>query len=297
MLADLLDLDDRRALPLHDVVAAAPAMTRVDRKYLVPVTLAREVLARLDPAWGVLTLPGGPADGITAGDGLAGGRRTTHYRSTYFDSPDLATARAHVQGRRRRWKARSRLYVEDGLCRTEVKAKDGRGRTVKTVAASNPAAYGRLTPEDLAFLTGTLAGHAITVDAARLAPTMEIAYERLTLARVGDHPARLTVDWGMHCVLGREQVRLDHDHVLLETKGDLRAGDADRLLAGLGVRPRPFSKYAAAAGLLHPAVADNDVRRLRGTVLHHGAPDTERPATDRPASGRPASPHPRSLTA
>ena len=277
MLADLLVLDDRRALPLHDVVAAAPAMTRVDRKYLVPVTVAREVLARLDPAWGVLTLPG-PTAGV---------RRSTHYRSTYFDSPDLGTARAHVQGRRRRWKARSRLYVEDGLCRTEVKAKDGRGRTVKTVTASSPAAYGRLTPDDLAFLTGTLAGHAIAMDAAHLAPVMEIAYERLTLARLDDHPARLTVDWGMHCVLGREHVRLDHDHVLLETKGDLRAGDADRLLAGLGVRPRSFSKYAAAAGLLHPAVADNDVRHLRGTVLHHGAPAAERPT----------SPHLRSLTA
>lgn len=287
MLADLLDLDDRRALPLHEVVAAAPAMTRVDRKYLVPVAVAREVVARLDPAWGVLTLPGGPTDG-----GLAAGRRTTHYRSTYFDSPDLATARAHVQGRRRRWKARSRLYVEDGLCRTEVKAKDGRGRTVKTVTASSPAAYGRLTDEDLAFLTGTLAGHAITVDTSRLVPSMEIAYERLTLARIDEHPARLTVDWGMRCVLGREQVRLDHDHVLLETKGDLRAGDADRLLAGLGVRPRSFSKYAAAASLLHPAVADNDVRRLRGTVLHHGTADPERSA-----AGRPDSPHLRSLTA
>ena len=291
MLADLLDLDDRRALPLHEVLTAAPAMTRVDRKYLVPVIVARDVLAGLDPAWGVLTLPGGPADGRGDG-GLAGGRRTTHYRSTYFDSPDLATARAHVQGRRRRWKARSRLYVEDGLCRTEVKAKDGRGRTVKTVTTSSPAAYGRLTDGDLAFLTGTLAGHAITVDASRLAPSMEIAYERLTLARVDEHPARLTVDWGMRCVLGGQQVRLDHDHVLLETKGDLRPGDADRLLAGLGIRPRPFSKYAAAAGLLHPAVADNDVRRLRGTVLHHGAA-----SPDQPLSGRPASPDPRSLTA
>jgi hypothetical protein len=262
---------------LDEVVGAAPALTRLDRKYLVPVAVAQDMLARLYPSWGVLVLPG-----QTARLDAEASRRTTHYRSTYFDSVDLATARAHVQGRRRRWKARSRLYVEDGLCRTEVKAKDGRGRTVKTVTDSSADQYGHLTLRDRDFVTSTLAGHAIAVDARGLRPSMEISYERMTFARVDDLPARMTLDWGVTCVLGREQVRLDQDHVLVETKGDLQPSDADRLLAGLGHRPRAFSKYTAAAALLHPAVPDNDVRRLRGTVLHRGPVGSVSPGTSDP---------------
>ena len=163
-----------------------------------------------------------------------------------------------------------RLYVEDGLCRTEVKAKDGRGQTVKTVIDASPERYGRLTSGDREFLTSTLADHSITVDAHRLLPTMEIGYERMTLCRTDHLPARMTIDWGVSCVLGTQRVWIDQDHVLVETKGDLQPSDADRLLSGLGVRPRPFSKYAAAASLLRHDIADNDVRRLRGRILHSG---------------------------
>ena len=255
MLADLLDVTARRHLTLAEVVLAAPAMTRVDRKYLLPLPVAQDLLASLHPSWGVL--------------GIAG-RSTTTYRSRYFDSADLATARAHVQGRRRRWKARSRLYVEDRLCRMEVKAKDGRGRTVKTVVESAPERYGRLSQPDRTFLTSTLAQHSITVDARHLHPTIEIGYERMTLARTERHQARMTLDWGVSSILGDQGVSIDRGHVLVETKGGPQPSDADRLLVGMGVRPRSFSKYAAAASLLRVDIADNDVRHLLGRVLQHG---------------------------
>ena len=58
--------------------------------------------------------------------------------SVYFDTPRLDACRDHVQRRRLRWKVRSRLYVEDQLCRLEVKSRDGRGHTVKTMAGKTP---------------------------------------------------------------------------------------------------------------------------------------------------------------
>ena len=253
MLGELLDPGTRNTLSLAEILAEAPALTRIDRKYVVPVDLAQEMLASLYPAWGVLSLDG---------------RRTTHYRSTYFDSADLDTARAHVQRRRRRWKARSRLYVEDRLCRMEVKAKDGRGHTVKSVVDSTADRYGCLSHVERDFVTSTLRNHAIRVDVHRLMPSMEVSYERMTLARTDHLPARMTIDWGVACALADERMWIDEGHVLVETKGDLQPSDADRLLATLGVRPRPFSKYAAAASLLRSDIADNDVRRLRGRVLH-----------------------------
>ncbi len=259
MLTDLIP-DGRGEVSLATVLGEAPAMTRVDRKYLVPLEPARALLGELDEEWGLLTIEG---------------RTSTHYRSTYFDTVDLATARAHVQGRRRRWKARSRLYVEDRLCRVEVKAKSGRGDTVKTVADSPADSYGRLSNHDRSFVGSTLARHAIRVDAAELHPTMEVTYERATFARLGPAPARMTVDWGVSCHLDGQRVWVDLDHVLVETKGGVRPTDADRLLTRLGLRPRGFSKYAAAASLLLSDLPDNDVRGLRGRILHADAADDD----------------------
>jgi hypothetical protein len=253
-----LVLGDRAALTLAEVVEEAARLTRVDRKYLVPVGVAQDLLDRLPSAYRVLSI---------------GRRVTTTYRSTYFDTADLATARAHVQRRRRRWKARSRMYVEDGLCRTEVKARDGRGLTVKTVADSTPARYARLGEREAAFVCAALAGHGLAVDVARLRPTMEVGYRRTTLVCTSPEPSRLTVDWRLACRLDGRELRLDDGHVVVETKGAARPGSADRLLVGLGARPVPFSKYAAAASLLRDDIADNDVRALRGRLLHTSTVD------------------------
>ena len=177
MLAELLE-HDRTPLSLASVVEQAPALTRVDRKYVVPLETAQSLVDRLGIRWGALSIDG---------------RGTTHYRSTYVDTPDLLSARAHVQRRRRRWKARSRLYVEDGLCRFEVKTRDGRGHTVKVVMDRDSQDYGTLSPHDSAFLLDTLGAQDLTVDVRRLVTTVEVTYERLTLARL-DEPCRLTVD-------------------------------------------------------------------------------------------------------
>ena len=255
MFADALPLDlgARAAVTLPEVLLEAPAMTRVDRKYLVPQSTAQALLDGLPPHYRVLTIAE---------------RTSTSYRSTYFDTEDLASARAHVQQRRRRWKARHRLYVEDRLCRIEVKARDGRGITEKTVADADPDGYGVLDAHGSAFVAATLAAHDLDADVVSLRPTMEVGYRRTTLADTTDEQSRVTLDWKVECVLDGEMVWLDHDFVLVETKGGLRPGTADRLLARLGSRPRSFSKYVAAASLIRDDLPDNDVRRLRGRALH-----------------------------
>ncbi len=248
-----LDLSTRESVSLAEVLVDAPQLTRVDRKYLVGKATAQALLDDLPPAYRVLSIEG---------------RTSTTYRSTYFDTADLASARAHVQQRRRRWKARSRLYVEDGLCRIEVKARDGRGVTEKTVSDADLAGYGVLDATGVEFVRATLAAHDLTADVMSLRPTMEVGYRRTTLADTTDERCRLTVDWKVECTLDGERVWLDHDYVLVETKGGLRPGVADRLLAGLGARPRSFSKYVAAASLIRDDLSDNDVRRLHGRQLH-----------------------------
>jgi VTC domain len=237
---------------LAEVVDQAARLTRVDRKYLVDRGTAEQLLARVPQSFGVLTIDG---------------RTSTGYRSTYFDTEDLATCRAHVQRRRRRWKARSRLYVEDGLCRVEVKTKDGRGSTVKRVADIDAHRYGRLDEQARAFIGTVLAEQGIVADAGGLAPSMEVCYRRMTLADTAAGE-RVTLDWDMRCTLDGDRVWLDDSCVLVETKGGLRPSPVDRALLDLGVRPRSFSKYVAAASLLREDIPDNDVRQLHGRLLH-----------------------------
>ena len=247
-----LDLSDRASVGLEEVVEEAANLTRVDRKYLVDRDLAGSFLAGLPESFRVLTIDG---------------RRTTSYSSVYFDTPRLDACRDHVQRRRRRWKVRSRMYVEDRLCRFEVKTRDGRGVTHKSVALSHPDQHGLLGLVEAAFITNALRERGVDVDVASLGPSMRVDYERLTLADT-TASLRVTLDWGVECALDGGRVWVDEDWVLVETKGGLRPSPADALLGSLGARPRSFSKYVSAASLLREDIPDNDVRRLRGRQLH-----------------------------
>jgi hypothetical protein len=247
-----LDVSAFVPVPLSTVLATAEQLVRVDRKYLVHRDQAGRLLTALARSHRVLEIDG---------------RRSTSYLSTYFDTADLATCRAHLQRRRRRWKVRTRLYVEDGLCRVEVKTRDGSGTTAKHVADSDSVRYGRLVGSDAAFVTRTLLEHGHPVDAGALRPSLETSYTRLTLVDT-EAGSRVTVDAAMVCRRGDGAVHLDPGHVLVETKGGARPGQPDRHLARLGARPLSFSKYASTASLLVDGLADNDVRRLRGQVLH-----------------------------
>ncbi|MFD5816502.1 polyphosphate polymerase domain-containing protein [Streptomyces sp. NPDC127038] len=239
---------------LAEVDAAAGLQHRTDRKYLVPVGLARRLVEQLADSHRVLDL---------------GGRRTTSYRSTYFDTPRLAAWHAHVQGRRRRWKVRTRLYAEDGLCRVEVKTKDGRGATVKHAQRASAARYGRLDEEAAAFVDRVLTGSAIPVRAADLVATTEIRYLRAALADL-HHGTRVTLDGVLTCHRDDRSAALDPDFVLVETKGGVRPAPADRMLLGLGVRPVSLSKYLVGQSLLTPGLPDNDVRRIARTRFRAG---------------------------
>lgn len=250
-----LDLANRLPTTLAEVLAEAPATVRVDRKYLVPVDVAQTFVDLLPAEFRALEIDG---------------RRVTSYSSTYFDTPDFHACRAHIQQRRRRWKFRSRLYVEDRFCRLEVKARDGSGITSKYFCDIDPDGHGHLDRRGAEFLSTQLSGLGFRDVAAltsSLTPTLRATYQRSTLAARG-HALRVTLDEGVACTRNGRVVELDPGYVIVETKGGVLPGGADRLLRDLGQRPRSFSKYAAALSLIEPSLADNDVRHLVGRHLH-----------------------------
>ena len=103
------------AASLAEITERAELQTRIDRKYLVPVDAVADLVSGLG-RFAVLEI-----------DGLRGFR----YESVYFDTPDLLTYRAHLQGRRRRFKVCTRAYLDSADCMFEVKLEGSRGSTVK----------------------------------------------------------------------------------------------------------------------------------------------------------------------
>ena len=257
-MADLSPLERLPRISLAETLEVAATSTRVDRKYLLGAAAAETFLGSLP-------------DGLRLLD--IAGRLTTTYRSTYFDTPDLHTCRAHIQGRRRRWKARSRLYVEDGFCRLELKVRDGSGLTHKAFHPTSARSYGQMNAEAESFFARGLDAHGLGRP-GRLTPAMEVTYERATLVDP-EGGTRVTLDVGVCGTRADGAVQIDPAHVVVETKGTRSPAAADRLLTGLGARPLSFSKYAASTSLLDPGVPDNDVRHLVGRELQVIRPLTE----------------------
>lgn len=244
------DLDAVRPIELAELQSHAELLERVDRKYLVPVRFVPRLVEDLAETHRVLTIAG---------------RTSTGYETRYFDTPDLRCVRDHIQGRRRRYKVRSRLYLEDSLCRVEVKLKGSRDETVKSqldVAADD---HGVLTPDVRTFIATMLRQGGIDVPAG-LAPSLALDCRRSTLADT-HHGVRVTIDTELTCRHRGGRFWLNPDYVVIETKGSAKAGRADLLLRAARYRPQAFSKYTAAGCLLTPDIPHNSVHRLLGREL------------------------------
>jgi hypothetical protein len=219
---------------LEALDASVPFRVRADRKHVIERSALPQLLERLAPSHAALDI---------------GGRRAFGYDTVYFDSPSLLTARAHVQRRRRRFKCRSRLYVDSGTCAFEVKCKSGRGDTIKHRLPQPADDHGTITAAAAAFLEH----HAGAVP--ELGAVLRTRYTRVTLAGPGE---RVTIDLD----LSYGAVAMRPGFAIVETKSDRGAGIADRVLRELRARPLPLSKYLLGTGLTLMPAPPNDTRRI-----------------------------------
>ena len=217
-------------IALAAVNARAALESRVDRKYVVAWEVVEQLAERLRETHAILEI---------------GGARTFGYRTLYYDSDALASYRAHVQGRRRRFKARVREYVESGRVRVEVKTKGRRGETVK-----------RWTDEsDLSAFARTVVADAYGLAVAgELEPSLVTVYRRLTLA-ARESAERVTIDYDLSFETpAGVAASLRDGHAIVESKSPRGRGIADRVLRELGARPVRVSKYVIGVGLTRGAV-------------------------------------------
>jgi hypothetical protein len=232
------------AVDLPTLESGAALLTRVDRKYVVPLATFERLVSALGDEWRALEIEG---------------RRLFGYTSTYFDTDDLVTYRAHLQSRRKRYKVRVRRYAESELCMLEVKRKGLRGLTVKERQEHPAWREAELGAEGQTFVSDVLGDHA-AAPASALRPTVVTTNRRATLVSLASR-SRLTVDTDLTCGWGDRVTALRPDHVVLESKVEGHASTVDRMLRALGERPAAISKYCVGVASLGLDVPSNPWRR------------------------------------
>lgn len=225
---------DLTPIGLDEVLERAALQERVDTKFIVDPSLLDRLVAETE--LDVLQI-----------DGM----RQFAYGSMYFDTPQWLTYREHTRGRRRRFKARTRHYVDTGTCMFEVKLEGARGGTDKYRIPHEARDAERITGSAWTHLSQTLDAAGLdTPD--RLVPAVHTAYHRITLV-APDRPSRLTVDAGLRCRSANgASVTALQDRLLLEVKTPTDRDPVLRTLRRLGAQPLSVSKYCAGVALLHP---------------------------------------------
>lgn len=254
-------------ISLDDANRIAELQTRIDRKYLVNEATLVELLDAMPVGVRVLEIDG---------------RRSCEYRSTYFDTEDLSLFRAASQGRRHRYKVRSRSYGDTGPCYLEVKAKGRHGANVKSRIAYCRSDHDAITPDGHDFVEEMTGFHGL---AGALLPVLSTAYERSTLIDPISR-ARLTIDRRLRCA-GRSNSPLDGeagdeavlDGIVVETKSARAPSPADQWLWRHHVRPTKISKFCTGLAAIHPDLPANKWHRV---IARHWKTPTIGPAATHP---------------
>ncbi|HJX77501.1 polyphosphate polymerase domain-containing protein [Glutamicibacter sp.] len=249
---------DRASIGLAEVISEAALQTRVDRKFLLTPEEFTALSERLGDQFKIMEI-----------DGL----RTFRYESVYFDTEDFEQYRAHRQGRRRRYKVRSRTYADTGLSMFEIKTKGLRGATVKHRVEQAPEQAGELSEENREFLDQILASE-YGEEAPSLSAVLDSTYTRATFVNPIDGE-RVTCDVELNYANDEKQIA-GPELIVVETKSADGRGVSDRALAELGIREVSMSKYCIGIALLHPQLPANRWSRLlaqrfgtrRGPVSH-----------------------------
>ena len=249
--AVLDSLSARPPVSLEELNAAASLQTRIDRKYVVGEQQAADVLRSLPAPVRVLeTL----------------GRRAFAYESVYFDTPALDSYFLAAHNRRRRYKIRTRTYVDSSVCFLEVKTEGARAATVKERIPYQLQDTHRVTPVGLAYITETLQSAVGSVPTGPLAPVIETAYDRITLF-LPSSSSRATVDLDVTWRRPGGAAKVLTGALILETKSGVAASALDRHLWAHGIRPTRISKFATGMAVLDPALPANRWHRTLSRYL------------------------------
>lgn len=248
-------------ISLEELNAKAAMQTRVDRKYIVDGLYAAAVLSNLPAEAAVLEMDG---------------QRDFAYDSVYFDTDQLDSYRLAATGRRRRYKVRTRTYVDSGISFLEVKTEGARALTVKERIPYAPEDRDYLNAQGRDYIDESLQG-LTDQPASAFKPLLSTAYRRTTilLPASENNPvdSRMTIDTQLvwtplsQAALGKNSYyRVGQGYtaggmVIIETKSGTAPSVADKHLWQAGIRPSKISKFATGLAALNPDLPSNKWNR------------------------------------
>lgn len=266
---------DLPPITLAEVDGVASLQRRFDHKFLVAVARVPDLLACLGDSVRVLEVAG---------------RRTTAYTSTYFDTPDLRTYRDHLQGRRRRFKVRTRHYGDPTRAMLEVKCKGHRRQTIKHRWPHPGPVIDVLDARARALVAEALDEQYGLAAIPELHPIATTRFRRITLADVAA-AERVTIDLELRIEANGRAAELGHTHAVVETKSPLRLGAAARTIKAMGLRPQRVSKYCIGVVAAHDDLRGNPwLPALRRLTAGDDAASTRPTGVDTPRVAVSASP-------
>ena len=230
----------------------AALLDRMEDKYIIAVTALRRILSGLASEFDVLAID----DEVVF-----------NYETIYFDSDDLVAYRDHAQGKRKRFKIRSRRYVESDRCFFEVKLKGIRGRTIKERMEYPSSEHGTVTPDARAFLSACFRDVYGTEFPHDVSPSLPMRYRRITL--VGKRAAeRVTVDFALEFQRDdRSWLAAPPEFAIVEVKSEHGRGVADGIVRRHGLRGTACSKYCIGLNVIQPNLRYNAFKAVLETYF------------------------------
>lgn len=211
-------------------------LNRTDTKYVFSAQNLRSLLTLLGSDYQALEIKG---------------KRMAHYRTVYFDTPELLFYYQHQNGKTNRIKIRCRKYVDSDLCFLEQKFKNNKGRTIKT----------RIRVPDFVKQLGEEHREALKIDRDLvLNHTLWNSFDRITLVN-HSIKERLTIDTHLKFDFAGKETNATN-LVVCEVKQDgvNHLSPVIRALKNLHIRPMRISKYCIGMALLNPGIKQNNFK-------------------------------------
>jgi hypothetical protein len=265
------DLSKFGTVGLDELNRRAALLDRMENKYIVAVPALVRILDELAHHFDVLAIDGAVV---------------FRYDTIYFDSDDRVSYRDHAQGKRRRFKIRTRRYVDSDQCFFEVKLKGVRGRTIKERIPYNPSQRHTVNGDARAFLSECFRKVYGTEFSHDVAPSLPMRYRRVTL--VGKRAAeRVTIDFALEFQRDeRTWYPAPPEFAIVEVKSERGRGLADKVFRHHGLRGTACSKYCVGLNVMQPDLRYNAFKHVLETYFgwtprHAPGPGHLTPALER----------------
>lgn len=238
-------------ISLEETNKSAQMLKRIDNKYVVGRSALLSVLDELQEEFKILRIEH---------------RGIFSYKSCYFDDNGLCF-KEHQQGKRQRFKVRTRLYVESDKAYFEVKLKGKRGQTDKSRQKCDQFYAYAVDDEQQEMLRKLYKESYGKEFRFTMRPALHVTYNRFTLvsAQGGE---RVTVDFnlGFSTPCGK-RAQIGNDFIIIETKSADGRGRSDRVLKRNRIRQAEgCSKYCIGMALVGEVRKYNKFRSIVKTA-------------------------------